>query len=78
MYPKQTGYDSIVNNNIILDKIRQESLPTSSPTRVLTPLVISCIVCNNKDAKLQIKNVAFLKEPILFGLSSIGKNNFFI
>ncbi len=72
MYPKQTGYDAIINNNKVLEKIRQESVATESPTRVLTPTIVSCVMCDQREVKLQIKNVAFLKEPILFGLLCIG------
>ena len=71
-YPALYGYDSVENYSNFLGDIRHHSVDTKSPTAVLTPVINMCLFCPSKK-QLNIKKIKLTKEPILFGISCIGK-----
>jgi hypothetical protein len=71
-YPALYGYEAVENYTNFLDEIRQHSVDTKSPTVILTPVMNKCFFCP-LGKQLIIKKVKFTKEPLLFGISCIGK-----
>ena len=71
-YPLLYGYSAVEQYTQLLDEIRSHSLPTKSPTVVLTPNITECFFCPQKQY-LEIKKTGFCKNPLLFGVICIGK-----
>lgn len=73
-YPLLYGYSSVENYTQFLDEIRCHSLATKAPTIVLSPSVTFCVFCSGQ-TELAVNRAKFCKEPLLFGLSCIGKES---
>ena len=72
-YPKEYGLNFISTISSSNEKLHQITSEKNVNTKILTPEIQKCLICEKDEITLEIRQIRFAKEAILYTRTTMGE-----